>query len=668
MKQRIESRSLAMIRILLAGLIVAAPAGKVWAADATEGTYTHSVGATARYVDLDYRGERGLVQEYNGKLYYVGQGDVWASGQNDKMLYDLKVWDIGSGEEGGLFNYDYKSSFKGSANWDTLSHRQPFINNSYIYNGVWTANPFVTFRTPINDDSLFKRRSADFAFGWYSDTNAARWIALDYWWVNKKGSQSFRYASGNAAEAFVDNTKHDLTLSLGNSLTENGGVNLDVNRVEFRDDAFPATAAGTLVKPKYANSQMTAGEMKFRYSPSKTVAVTGAFTARERESLQNNYKNDVVVGALNASYRATPKLGLTARLYTRANQVNENNTFRSLNPASAIPNDSHQIDKTTVRGELGASYRLTEKIRAKAGYKLELNHRRDAPTAEYTSLATYQDGTIVQPYDQKSATAREDTKHVGTVGLTADLPFDIEAELGYKQVQANRAAFEGLPNKSHEASGQLLVPLTHGFDLGLYADYVKEQNNHSSLSNFHSLRRTYRAGLDWEGNSWVSMGADYSYDYVRYLVDGWFGEADVVTTGAANVAGNLLHEAGMLNKIVNNTVGGHTKVRLPKGFTVLANGSYTWSNAHVNVHGLNPGILIPYSVGGTQTAAGANINDLAPADTRIARGTLAVEYSPEKWKNWTARASYGIDDWVDKYDPGNSGRTSVAQVGLSAKF
>ncbi|MBI3565905.1 MAG: hypothetical protein HY079_11955 [Elusimicrobia bacterium] len=661
MKQIIESRGMDMICAVLAALLVAAPTGKAWAADAPAGSYTHSVGATARYVDLDYRGSRGLVQEYNGKLYYIGQGDVWASGENDKMLYDLKVWDIGSTEEGGLFNYDYKSSFKGSANWDTMSHRQPFINNAYVYNGVWTANPFVTFKTPQNDDSLFKRHSADFAFGWYSDANAARWIALDYWWVNKKGDQSFRYATGNAAEAFVDNTKHDLTVSLGHELTENGGVNLDLNRVEFRDDAFPATVAGTLVKPKYGNSQMNAGELKFRYSPSKTLAFTGAFTGRERESLQNLYKNDVVVGALNASYKPSPKLGLTARLYTRANQVNENNKFQSFNSRT---NDSHQIDKTTVRGELGASYKLLEKLALKAGYKLDFNHRRDAPTEEFTSLATYQDGTVVQPYAQKNAVAREDAKHVFNVGLKAELPLDAEAEVAYTRTQANRAAFEGLPNRKNEFDGELMFPLSHGLDLALFGIYSDEQNNHSSLSNYHAQKHTYRAALDWEGNSWVTLGADYSYDLVRYITDGWFGTSNAPVAGA-NEAGNLIHENGMVNNIINNTAGAHVRVRLPKGVAVLGNGSYTWSNSHVNVNGLNSNVLKPYT---TETLAGATVNDLYPADTRIARGTVGVEYTPEKWKNWTARASYSIDDWVDKYDPNNSGRASVSQVGLSAKF
>ncbi|MEK7232905.1 MAG: hypothetical protein AAB268_03750 [Elusimicrobiota bacterium] len=53
---------------------------------------------------------------------------------------------------------------------------------------------------------------------------------------------------------------------------------------------------------------------------------------------------------------------------------------------------------------------------------------------------------------------------------------------------------------------------------------------------------------------------------------------------------------------------------------------------------------------------------------RIARAGAALEFTPANRKNLTARASYRVDDWVDKYDSLNSGRASVAQLGVAMKF
>ena len=57
-----------------------------------------------------------------------------------------------------------------------------------------------------------------------------------------------------------------------------------------------------------------------------------------------------------------------------------------------------------------------------------------------------------------------------------------------------------------------------------------------------------------------------------------------------------------------------------------------------------------------------------PSDVRVARGTVGVEYTPEKFKNLTARASYSVADYVDKFDSYNSGRASIARIGASMKF
>src|SRR3989344_7094581 len=98
MKNPKQTQGELMIRLMTAALLLTTLGAPVRAQEAAPGTY--SAGATARYVDLDFKGSRGLVQEYNGKLYYIGQGDVEVSNQGSRGLFDLRVDDIGSGEDG----------------------------------------------------------------------------------------------------------------------------------------------------------------------------------------------------------------------------------------------------------------------------------------------------------------------------------------------------------------------------------------------------------------------------------------------------------------------------------------------------------------------------------------------------------------------------------------
>ena len=122
--------------------------------------------------------------------------------------------------------------------------------------------------------------------------------------------------------------------------------------------------------------------------------------------------------------------------------------------------------------------------------------------------------------------------------------------------------------------------------------------------------------------------------------------------------GTAFHES-VMTKHINKTVGVHGRVICPKGFVVMANGSYTDSTVTTPMH---------YSYQVAQTPGAQIVNDFTPSNANIARGSVSVEYTPEKLNSLTARAGYSISDWVDRFDSLNSGLASVAQVGAAYKF
>ena len=373
-------------------------------------------------------------------------------------------------------------------------------------------------------------------------------------------------------------------------------------------------------------------------------------TGRQRENLFNQYRFNAAVAAFNAAYKASDKLSLTARFYGRVFEVDENKTFINV-VSNNPPANTHQIDIMTAKGDFSLSYRPVKPILLKAGYLVQVTHRRDAPT-EIFGAAVYSDGTYVYAQQQANSVATDDVKHTFSAGAKAELPLDVEVDADYKKMKANRAAFVNMPIHSDEASLSVNVPLPGHLELYAIAMYLKEHNT-IELTNYHLTRNSYRTGLDWEAENRVFVGADASYETTRRTSNGWFGATNALVNPALT---GFEHVNGMYNRQNNTTTGLHARVNLPKGFVVKANGSYTWSTVATPLN------MLP------RTDPGFALGDITPGDVRIARGGAALEFTPSKYKNLTARASYRVDDWVDKYDSNNSGRASVTQVGVSAKF
>ncbi len=645
-----------MKTLMLAGILV----GLCAMPGRAEETATATYGGGVRFVDLDTRGSKGQVMEYNGKLYYAAHGDVSVSNQGAKGLIDLDFKDIGSTEENGSFYLDAGDWLKMSVKYDRMTHRQNFTDFVIIINGAPVKIPpaLTTQHIAYGTDMLVKRTETEANLAFFNSKNTAQWISLQYWNVLKKGTSPNGLYSGGIlhfAEANVNNTTDEVTLSVGHDVTADGAMAVDVIRRQFRDDSEivklnPATA-NQAYRPYLPQTQLTAAEMRFRYDASKDLALTGALTGRQRENLFNQYKFNAAVAAFNAAYKATDKLSFTARLYGRLVEIDENINFRNVVSNSPAANKS-EFDKLTARGDFSLSYRPCKEALVKAGYKVEVTHRRDAPSEVFAG-AVYADGTRVYSDEHANSVARDDVKHTGSVGVKVELPFGIEADADYKRMHANRAAFVNMPTKSDEANIGLNVPLPGHIELYALANYLNERNN-IAFTNNHLTRNAYRTGIDWEAENKVFIGADASYETSRRTTTGWFGASN--NFGLDATTSGYEHVDGMYNRQNSVTTGLHARVNLPKGFVVKANGSYTRSTVATPLN------MLP------RTDPGFALGDITPGDVRIARGGVAVEFTPDKYKNWTARAGYRVDDWVDKIDAANTGRSSITQVGVSAKF
>ncbi len=655
MKLTRQSKVKAATRVMMAVLLMgpcALPARA--AADASAGV---------KYEDLDTTGHLNQVMEYNGKTYggkNAVRGDIRVGNQGATGLFDFYLLDIGSNEESGGFNADHNAGWKLNAKYQTLHHRIGYMRIGEIHSGSWLPKTAITLRDAPDANLLIRRTESEFGVAYADPANSARWLSAQYWAAEKYGSMSWSLTGSpniQRTRVEVDNIKRDFTLGLGSSIREASAVSVDFIHTNFSDLASKLTSIadggtgssnnGGFVKYPSPNQSMNAAEFKFRHDVSKNFAVTGAFTGHQRVNERTNFKHDAVVGALNAAYAATKTLSLTSKLYMQALQVEENGYVPEPGRGDAvIRTNTHQLDKTALRGEFIVNYRPVEKLRLKGAYKIEVTNRRDAPSKFYAPDRYFVDGYFVQGAANNEV-ARNDTKHTFNATAKVELPLAMEVEAGYKKMQANFPAFINMPTKQDEVTGQWTVPLPLDVTLSFLGGYLKERNTRHDFEHYNQTRNTYRAGLDWAATNKMFLGVDASYETVRSFQEWYFGN------GSATPSATTSFHTSALTQTRNTIWGAHTKVNLPKGFVVMGNGSYTRSTVKTPA-------LLRYT--------GGTLEDYTPTNTAIARGSAAVEFTPERYKNLTARASYSVSDWVDKFDELNSGRASVAQLGVAMKF
>ena len=137
-------------------------------------------GGGLRYIDLDTRGSRGQVQEYDGKLYKGAHGDVSVSNQGTEGLFDFSMKDIGSTEEEAALNVDHKSGFRMSGKFQNMHHRLNYLRVGELHRGVWIPKQQITLRGVTETQELVMRRSeAEFNFIKTSISDPRHWLTAN---------------------------------------------------------------------------------------------------------------------------------------------------------------------------------------------------------------------------------------------------------------------------------------------------------------------------------------------------------------------------------------------------------------------------------------------------------------------------------------------------------
>jgi len=665
--------------ILIAGCLAGLLAAPARAQSGSEsGVYESH--ADAAFVNSDNQGNRGLVQEYDGHNsnmssfagrlgisfaglvrpsstpLYFSAGTAWQDSFDGDAAYELGIG----------------SALRMSGDYESMIHRQPFIRSGIMLRGTtgtsypnggqpldgFRANPTITDKGAFGSDLFIQRQTYDIRNEFSLPTGFPSSVFLDYWNANKKGKTPARYPSANAGIGEVDNTTQDYAAGAAVEAGNDAGAVYQHTYRTFKDDARLTYYTGTRpVKPRLQDLHWNANELKFRCTPSQTMAFTGFLSNKDRNNDFNGYIARAYTGSLAAAYNPYKDLALTARLYARGTMIKENDQTRDLYNQSL--GDQDELDKNTWRGELSGRY-VMGPVRLKGGYKLEYNQRRGASALVdsgnvYLRSAFYQDGVVIASDTSRNALATQDTKHILSADAAIELPLDMEIEADAKRMMTNRPVFEALPNWQDEAGVTLSVPLPKNFMLFTQMNYLEERNTVSTLGHSSRFEDTYLVGASWAGKI-VMTGVDFSHENSRTQSEGWWGDYNTGT----NWLTNLYHEPGMryLNK--NDELSAHARVKLPKGFAVSGRGAYGRSTGSVPVN-----LTVVRTIAGTDLGS---VTDFAPSDVRITRLSFGIDYVPGKYDNLSARADYRVDRWTDKYDDLNSGRVNIAELGVSAKF
>lgn len=653
---------------------------------------------TLRAVDLNTRGNQGQVREYENKQYDYAEGDLQLNANGKAASLDLFLEGLNSSEESGFFRLNAGKRLTLTGKLENLTHRQAFVPYVTVMNGQYVT-PLLTYTlfnshkstaTQSNltndNDMLFKRTETELKAVLAGSERQDQKIMASFWQEYERGNSFGKYsgASGVPAGALgnqvrtvdVDRRTTDLTVGIGQGVGE-GAFSADFTRREYQDDSdvFVTSRAVTgmrlpiqVAKPEIGDTKMDLVDVRFRGTIGEKLPITGLLSSRIRDNSKNGFETRAYTANLASAYKLSSKARLNMRVYGRASSVRENPDYRVTEFGTTSGQYQNRtgaylitdgIDRYNLAGELKGRYDWSDNLGFNAGVKYANNYRRfaDHYTYEFDRDATYEDGTFISSNTQHSGVAVHEEKTSVSAGFEAALPWDISLEGGYNGTFANKAVFEGLPTETHSVDSGFSVPLPYNLAVNGSAGYTKEKNFKASMSDARMEQTVYQGGLNWEGFKVLTVGADYSYDRTSYRSIGYFSESNNVNN---NWVINLMREPNMMYRFENQVYGYHMTAKLPYGFRLRGNASYTMSK------GKAPVMLDNFTIGTAYNANGVNLTDLNPSDTRITSGRIALDYDYADWL--AASVGFRQDEWYDNVITSNNGRYKAVDLSVTARF
>ncbi|MBI4351173.1 MAG: hypothetical protein HY550_07020 [Elusimicrobia bacterium] len=622
----------------------------------------YSAVSTARFLDLNYGGNKDFVQEYDGRQNSGMETDLEVAGVKDNTYLDFELQGINGPSYNGYVDVNFGSSLRVRGNFKNLVHRPAFRTTALLEDGRFVEHGSMTLvNQSKRPGGLFNRTESEAQLMYYvPESRGARLIA-GYWQEYEAGTTYNRYNSSVLNIGYVDRQTSELSMGVYTPLAE-GAMSADLTHRRFVDSAdYNGIALGTTA-PRAPDLRMNLVDMRFRTGSDAVVPMTAALSARTRTNTENGYTSHAYSATLGAAYKPTKKTYVTARAYGRTVGTDENRSFiiryGNTTKAWGVSGGPHaEIDRYNLAGDLKARYIYSDKLRFKAGYKYENNYRKN--TNEYSfegevgdnqnGIKRFYDGVTFSTGSQNNVPAVQDTRNTASAGFEISLPLDMDLDVGYTKMTANHAVFNGTSDDSDKGEATLIMPLPARLTLVVTAGYAAEKNKRDQQNRMRSRQNSYQTALEWAGTSRFSAGANYAYEQNSTHADNYWG---FNSTG-------MIHIPQAFSRYENNVIGLHARWELPRGFSLAGNGSYIISRGQLTDNLNVLGVANRYSAAEVR---------FAPTDVRIARGAVALTYLPPGHKDLSCRLGYRRDMWIDKVYFMNSGWASTVDLSASAKF
>lgn len=591
--------------------------------------------AEARFVHNTEQGpNQGLVRRWDGDPYDIGEFDLGLRTDWRKALLDFDLTGLRSTNEQGSLDFSYGDFFILKGDLNRLTHREPFMRNGVVLNDQWTPNPGTTFGPDIQ---LTKKEAVQRDFQQEEivvslPRHPAYRLFAGQWEQRQYGSRAWSL-SNKLYSQDVNNFTQDIHGGLDADISDKGQTYYEFALRKFHNEAAsPVTEKGF-----WSERVLTTNKIAVRYNPGSNLSFSAGALARQRHSQFNGETQFTYSGNLSAAYRPTKSLSASLRLYGRVLDTTQNNIFANAGGGTVKP-----INYVFLNGDFDVRYTGIRDAVLTASYRPQLTNRQNSGLwNQIYAAATYTDGMTARQFN---GPASQDIRHNLQGTIVMMFPKDVELELGYKYLQANAAAYENTPTLSNSPGATLTVPLPQRLAWMASFEETTSQNQKYSFSNFRRKVDTFLTGLTWsEAKGRGSAGFSYAFEEGTDKISAYYYDR----TNA-----NALHAPDAPYTYKNHVLSADAMVRPHRRVRIIGDASYTDSQN---------------SALGSQVLSNVfNVQSMNPSDLNILRYGVNVRY--ELAKNFSARAGFRQESWVDRIDSLNDGRDTIYDLGVDARF